>query len=97
MRACFGSCSIEAFPSQIDIGPPTENGFYHDFDLAHHFTSEDLEKLEAEMKKIINENQKFIRTEVSREEARNILEKRGQPYTLERLADIPRGYNQLLR
>lgn len=83
---------LRLFPeAKIDIGPPTDTGFYHDFDLAHHFTAEDLEKLEAEMKKIINENQKFIRTEVPREEARNILEKRGQPYTLERLADIPEG------
>lgn len=83
---------LRLFPeAKIDIGPPTETGFYHDFDLAHHFTTEDLERLEAEMKNIIKENQKFIRTEVSREEARNILEKRGQPYTLERLDDIPEG------
>lgn len=83
---------LRLFPeAKIDIGPPTDTGFYHDFDLTHHFTVEDLEKLEAEMKNIIKENQKFIRTEVTREEAQKILEKRGQPYTLERLADIPEG------
>lgn len=83
---------LRLFPeAKIDIGPPTETGFYHDFDLPHHFTAEDLEKLEAEMKQIIKENQPFIRTEVNREEARKILENRKQPYTLERLDDIPEG------
>ncbi|PWU04863.1 MAG: threonine--tRNA ligase [Verrucomicrobia bacterium] len=83
---------LRLFPeAKIDIGPPTDTGFYHDFDLPHHFTAEDLEKIEAEMKKIIKENQQFIRTEVTREEARAILEQRKQPYTLERLQDIPPG------
>lgn len=83
---------LRLFPeAKIDIGPPTETGFYHDFDLPHHFTAEDLEKLEAEMKQIIKENQQFIRTEATRQEARAILENRKQPYTLERLQDIPEG------
>ncbi len=83
---------LRLFPeAKLDIGPPTETGFYHDFDLPHHLTTEDLDKLEVEMKKIIQENQKFIRTEVTREEARTILQFRKQPYTLERLDDIPEG------
>lgn len=88
----LASAVLRLYPeAKIDIGPPTDTGFYHDFDLPHHFTAEDLEKLEAEMKKIIQENQQFIRTEVTRQEARAILEKRKQPYTLERLDDIPEG------
>lgn len=43
---------LRLFPdAKLDIGPATENGFYYDFDLEHKFTSEDLAKIEAEMKK----------------------------------------------
>ena len=46
---------LRLFPdAKLDIGPATENGFYYDFDLEHKFTSEDLAKIEAEMKKIIS-------------------------------------------
>ena len=58
---------LRLFPeAKLDIGPPTDSGFYYDFDLEHKFTQEDLERLEVEMKKIIDENQPFIRKEVSR-------------------------------
>lgn len=76
----------------LDIGPPTDTGFYYDFDLEHKFTQEDLETIEAEMKKVINENQRFERFETSREEAESILRERGQArYKLGRLGDIPEG------
>ena len=75
----------------IDIGPPTEQGFYYDFDLDHKLTPEDLEKIEAEMKKVIAENQPFKRTEMTREEAKKFWEGKKQPYKLVRLADIPEG------
>lgn len=75
----------------LDIGPPTEQGFYYDFDLDHKFTPEDLEKIEAEMKKVIAEKQPFTRKEMSREEAKKFIEGRNQPYKLVRLADIPEG------
>jgi len=76
---------------QLDIGPPTEDGFYYDFDLKHRLTPEDLVKIEAEMGKIVAEDQKFERTEVSREEATRIIQGMGQRYKIERLADIPEG------
>jgi threonyl-tRNA synthetase len=84
---------LRLFPeAQLDIGPPTENGFYYDFDLDHRFTREDLDRLEVEMRKIADENQPFIRKEVSRAEAEAILRERGQTrYKLGRLADIPEG------
>jgi len=42
---------LRLFPeTKLDIGPPTDSGFYYDFDLDHHFTQEDLEAIEAEMK-----------------------------------------------
>ena len=84
---------LRLFPeAKLDIGPPTDTGFYYDFDLDHKFTAEDLEKIEAEMKKVINENQRFERVEVSRDEAVKMITDFGQTaYKLGRLADIPEG------
>ena len=85
VRRIFGS------EVQLDIGPPTDEGFYYDFDLKHRLTPEDLPKIEAEMAKIIAEDQKFERAEVSREEATRTITEMGQRYKIERLADIPEG------
>lgn len=90
----LGAAVLRLFPeAQLDVGPAVENGFYYDFDLDHKFTSEDLEKIEAEMKKIAKENQKFEFTEVSREDAEKLVAE--TPYLREfkpgRLADIPEG------
>lgn len=82
---------LRLFPdAQLDIGPPTDTGFYYDFDLEHKFTAEDLENIEAEMKKVIKENQRFERLEVSRDEAVQMIKDFGQEkYKLGRLNDIP--------
>ena len=85
---------LRLFPeAKLDIGPATDSGFYYDFDLDHKFTAEDLEKIEAEMKKISKENQKFECTEVSRDEAAKLIAE--TPALTEfkpgRLADIPEG------
>ena len=78
--------------AKLDIGPPTDTGFYYDIDIDKKLTLEDLLALEAEMKKIADENQRFDRKEVSREEAVEIIRLRGQErYKLGRLADIPAG------
>jgi threonyl-tRNA synthetase len=78
--------------AKLDIGPPTDTGFYYDIDLDHKLTAEDLAKIEAEMKKVADENQPFLRREVSRDEAADIIKSRGQErYKLGRLADIPEG------
>jgi threonyl-tRNA synthetase len=84
---------LRVFPdAKLDIGPPTDTGFYYDIDLDHKLTAEDLVKIEAEMKKVAEENQPFLRKEVSREEAAEIIRSRGQErYKLGRLADIPEG------
>ncbi len=84
---------LRLFPeAKLDIGPPTDTGFYYDIDLDHKLTAEDLAKIEAEMKKVVDENQPFLRKEVSREEAVAIIKERGQErYKLGRLADIPEG------
>jgi len=84
---------LRLFPdAKLDIGPPTDSGFYYDIDLDHKLTNDDLAKLEVEMKKVAEENQPFLRKEVSREEAIEIIRQRGQErYKLGRLADIPEG------
>jgi threonyl-tRNA synthetase len=55
--------------AQFAAGPPVENGFYYDVDLPHRISSDDFEKIEAEMKKEIKANHPFERMEVSRDEA----------------------------
>jgi len=77
--------------AKLDIGPPTDEGFYYDFDLEHRFTPDDFEQIEAEMKKVVKENQTFEQSELTREEAKAHYEKEGQPFKLERIDDIPEG------
>lgn len=77
--------------TKLDIGPPTDQGFYYDFDCPRRFTPEDLEKIESEMKKIIKENQTFERREVDRDEAIRFFEERNQPFKVSRVGDIPEG------
>ena len=78
--------------TKLDIGPPTDSGFYYDFDSDIPFTPDIIEEIEAEMKKVIKENQRFERLEVSRKEAVSIIKNMGQEtYKLGRLDDIPDG------
>ena len=65
------------FPdAKVTIGPAIEEGFYYDFDAAP-FSREDLDKLEAEMKKIIKEGHKIERFTLPREEAIKLMEEKG--------------------
>src|SRR5690606_38019021 len=76
----------------LDIGPPTDEGFYYDFDLpSHRFAPEDFEKIEAEMQKVVKENQTFEKSLKTRDEAKAFFEQRGQRFKVERLVDIPEG------
>lgn len=76
----------------LDIGPPTDEGYYYDFDLkSHRFSPEDFPRIEEEMRKVMKENQVFERVEKARDEARAYFEVRGQRYKTERLSDIPEG------
>ena len=78
--------------TQLDIGPPTENGFYYDIDCEKKLDASDLEAIEAEMKKVIKENQKFTRIDATRAEAIDKIKSLGQSrYKLGRLEDIPEG------
>jgi len=63
------------------IGPPIENGFYYDFDVAAPFGPDDLEAIEARMRELAAERQAFVREEISRDQARE--EFADQPYKLQ--------------
>ena len=75
----------------LDIGPPTEEGFYYDFDLKHRFTPDDFPKIEEEMRKITKENQVFEKSIKTRAEALAYFEGKGQTFKVQRLGDIPEG------
>lgn len=73
----------------LGVGPVIENGFYYDLDLPSGVNVEDLPKIEKEMKKIINENVKIERVEVSREEAKKLFQEMNDHLKLELLEAIP--------
>ncbi len=78
------------FPEvKLAIGPAIDNGFYYDFDTTAPFTAEDLEKIEAEMKKIAKENLKIERFELPKEEALELM--RDEPYKIELIEALPEG------
>jgi threonyl-tRNA synthetase len=61
----------ELFPeAKLGIGPPVENGFYYDFDVAHAFQPDDLKRIEKRMREIVKEGQLFSRRPVGDDEAR---------------------------
>ncbi|MBE6598013.1 MAG: threonine--tRNA ligase [Ruminococcaceae bacterium] len=73
--------------AKLTIGPAIDNGFYYDFDSEVSFTPDVLEKIEAEMKKIVKENQKIERFTLPRDEALKLME--NEPYKVELINDLP--------
>lgn len=79
------------FPNaKITIGPAIEDGFYYDFD-AEPFSREDLDNIEAEMKKIIKEGHEITRFTLPRAEAVQLMKEKGEPYKVELIEDLPEG------
>ncbi|MGL5379037.1 threonine--tRNA ligase [Clostridium sp.] len=74
--------------AKLAIGPSITNGFYYDFDLDGSFSSEDLDKIEDEMRKIIKENPSIERFELPREEAIKLMEEANEPYKVELINDL---------
>ena len=74
---------------KLGVGPTIEDGFYYDIDMGQSLTPEDLPKIEKEMQRIVDENLEFVRTEVSREEAKQRFEAIGDNLKLELLEAIP--------
>ena len=75
--------------TKLAIGPAIDNGFYYDLDSEKAFTPEDLEKIEAEMRKICKEKLKLERFELPRAEALKLMEEQGEPYKVELINDLP--------
>ena len=74
--------------AKLTIGPSIENGFYYDFDTPA-FSREDLDKIEAEMKKIIKKGAKIERFTMPRDEAIQYMKDRNEPYKVELIEDLP--------
>ncbi|MBR6632930.1 MAG: threonine--tRNA ligase [Clostridia bacterium] len=73
--------------AKLAIGPSIKDGFYYDFDIEGGFNEEDLQKLEAEMKKITKENLKLERFTLPRDEALKLMAE--EPYKIELINDLP--------
>ena len=77
------------FPdAKLAIGPAIDTGYYYDFEHEP-FSREDLDKLEAEMKKIIKEGNRLEKFTLPREEAIHFMEEKGEPYKVELIRDLP--------
>ena len=79
------------------IGPSTSDGFYYDFDIDITFTPEDLEKIEAEMQKIVLEDIEITREEVARDEAIKLFQDKNEIYKVEILKELNDGPVTLYR
>ncbi len=83
---------VNLFPeTKVAIGPAIENGFYYDFDPKEQFTDEDLEEIEKEMKRLVKEDIKIEKLEMSREDAIKHFEDLGEEYKVEIITDIAKG------
>ena len=69
--------------AKLTIGPAIDNGFYYDFDVENSFSSEDLEKIEKEMKNIVKEGLEIERFELPVDEAVALMEEKDEPYKIE--------------
>ena len=74
--------------AKLAIGPAIDDGFYYDFD-SEPFSREDLDKIEAEMKKIIKKGAKLEKFTLPREDAIKYMEDRNEPYKVELIKDLP--------
>ena len=75
--------------TKLAIGPSIKDGFYYDVDRETPFTGEDLEKIEAEMKKIVKEGLRLERFTMTREEAIRFMQEKEEPYKVQLIEDLP--------
>ena len=76
---------------KLTIGPAIANGFYYDFDVKENISSDDFEKIEAEMKKIIKEDLPIERYSLPRDEAIKFMKGQGEDYKVELIEELPEG------
>jgi threonyl-tRNA synthetase len=80
----------ELFPdTKLTIGPPTDDGFYYDFESAHRFTPEDLIAIQKKMKHNLSTAYPFKGEPISREKAKEYFEKKGEKFKVEIINDLP--------
>ena len=77
--------------AKLAIGPAVDDGFYYDFDIETKFTPEDLDEIEAEMKKIVKENIPLQKSLMSRADAVKYFEEKSEPYKVELVQDLEEG------
>ena len=77
--------------AKLAIGPSIADGFYYDIDFASPIAAEDLEKIEAEMKKIVKEALPIERFTLPRNEAITLMKEKEEPYKVELIEDLPEG------
>ena len=75
--------------AKFAIGPAIDNGFYYDIDFERQLTNDDLEKIEAEMKKIVKENLALTRFTKPRDEAIAYFREKEEPYKVQLIEDLP--------
>ncbi|MFN3704722.1 MAG: threonine--tRNA ligase [Thermoflexales bacterium] len=84
---------LEYFPdAKPTIGPPIEHGFYYDFAVSRPFTPEDLAKIEARMREIVQQHVDFVRREVTEAEARELF--KDNPFKLELIDGLVQGADE---
>lgn len=78
------------FPdTKLAIGPAIEEGFYYDFDTEHIFTPDDFKAIEKKMKELVKKNLPFQKDVLTKQEAINLFQQKGEVYKLELLQEIP--------
>ena len=78
---------VQLFPdTKLAIGPPTQDGFYYDFDMARPLTIDDLGQIESYMLETVKANQSFVREEITMEQAHSMFH--DQPYKLEIIGEF---------
>ena len=77
--------------TRLAIGPAIKDGFYYDFEFETPISNEDLEQIEKEMKKIVEEKEDIQRFTLTREEAMELMRKREEPYKQALIEDLPEG------
>lgn len=80
------------YPSaKLGVGPAVDSGFYYDIEFDHQISQDELEKIEATMKKIVKENERIERFELSKVDAIELMQKRNEPYKIEMIKELQDG------
>lgn len=82
----------ELWPTtKLTIGPPTDEGFYYDFQTERPFTQEDLETIESRMREIVQRDLPLVREELTLDDTRKLFEELDEPFKVEMIDEVPEG------